>query len=247
MLKKLPYLNPQIAEQIKDLFQQAYDKDHVDQRKLFNLILDEFYVNQEKKMALNILQNVELQTSQFVNEGSIEKFMKTAEQGPEKIGIFALSEENNNRIMWSLYSNNYKGYCIEYDFSGSAYQKILYPVLYLKKYTNNIFKDTIDFNLDLLIESIYPIQRADYSLPLRQYCRKDISWKAQKEWRLIWNPGAKEPSPKINAIYLGFNVSKQNISKMKVYSKRMGFKLYLMIIDANKNKLGFKLINDKVK
>ena len=242
MLKKMPWIQEETVNQIKEIFRKSFNKDHIDREKLFLNTPNEFFINHEKRTALNVLENVEARTNEFANSEAIEKFIKTSIQGPDKVGIFALSEENNNRIMWSLYSNKYKGYCIEYDFSGSDYLNILYPVLYLKKYTNNIFKDTIDFNLDLVIEMANPLQRADYSLPLRQYCRKDISWKAQKEWRLIWNPGEKTPAPKIKAIYLGFKVSKRNLSKMKSYAKGK-FDLYLMEINANKNKLYFKKID----
>ena len=31
------------------------------------------------------------------------------------IGIFSLSEEYNNQVMWAMYADNNKGFCIEYD------------------------------------------------------------------------------------------------------------------------------------
>lgn len=239
MLKAIPSISKETAEMIRNLFEKSFEKDHVNHEKLFMLTPNEVYKDYGALRALNTLSNLELKANEIVNEGSTEKFIKIAIEGPEKAGIFALSEEKNNRIMWSLYANKYKGYCIEYDFSKTEYIRILFPVLYKKNFVNNIESNIIDFYLEGVIESVNPLYQGDYSLPMMQYLQKDISWKSQKEWRAIWNPGAKEPAPPIKAIYLGFDVSKRNFLKMKSYSRKYGFDLYLMKIDANRNKLNF--------
>ena len=186
------------------------------------------------------MSNLQDKIDAACSDGNIDNFIRTSAEGHTKVGIFSMSEVKNSRIMWSIYSDNYKGYCIEYDFSKSPYLYILYPVIYKKSFKNNILNNTVMLNESILMEQfIVGNNASDYSWGLTQFLTKDYSWKAQKEWRLLFNPRETLPSPKINAIYLGCNVAPRNEARMKNYSKKMEFELYKMKIDPKRNKLSF--------
>ena len=225
---------------IEKAFSDSITADGIDRKKLFLGLPNEAFTDYELKLFTNIMSNLQNKIDAACSDSNVENFIKTSNDGHNKVGIFSMSEIKNSRIMWSLYSDNYKGYCIEYDFSKSPYLNLLYPVIYKKSFKNNILNNTVMLNESILMEQfVVGNNTADYSWGLTQFLTKDYSWKAQKEWRLLSNPKEFLPSPRINAIYLGCNVAPRNEARMKNYSKKMGFELYKMKIDPKRNKLFF--------
>ena len=240
LLKQFPVKDPVLAQQLEQAFSNAIGPDKIDERKLFDSLPNEAFTDPHLNRVTNALSNIQLKVDGITGDKNIEKYVEASNEGESKMGVFSMSEINNSRIMWSLYSNNYKGYCIEYDFENSPFRNILFPVIYKKRYRNDILNNTVMLNLNVFIERFTGgVTKGDYSFGLIQYLNKDISWKAQKEWRLLYNPDFRADAPKINAIYLGCNVAARNETRMKNYSKKMGFDLYKMKIDPKRNKLSF--------
>ena len=244
LIKQFPIKDSNISGQIEKAFENAIGPDKIDERKLFTSLPTEAFIDPQARSLTNILSNIQLKIDGITEDKNIEKYVQTSTEGESKMGVFSMSEINDSRIMWSLYSNNYKGYCIEYDFDNSPFRDILFPVMYKKKYRNDILNNTVMLNLNVFIETFTGgVRKGDYSYGLSQYLNKDISWKAQKEWRLLYNPNFYANAPKINAIYLGCNVAPKNEAKMKNYSRKMGFDLYKMKIDSKRNRLTFVRIS----
>jgi hypothetical protein len=76
------------------------------------------------------------------------------------------TEESNNSLMWSHYTDNHKGVCLKFDLSkDEILNTSLTSVKYLKKIPE--IKGTQDLKKILFI--------------------KDDSWKTEKEWRIVSN------------------------------------------------------------
>ena len=175
-----------------------------------------------------------------------DKFAKVTYNPGDVIGVCCLSEIRDNKVMWSLYSKKYKGYCIEYEIPlTKEARQFLYPVFYSRTMSNNFtikMFDTImaqvkrnvfrrGYTIDQKIENIGAI----YDL----FCIKDTDWKYQQEWRIVG--GAKDHFKHltIKAIYLGFKVSISNETKMRRYAKKYNFDLYKMNPPNGKKRISY--------
>lgn len=243
LLSKMNISDKEKLQEIEKAFIDAIGPDEIDRERLFNNLPIEAFTDVDMRQATNFLSNIQLKVDQITGDKNIENYINSSNSGEEKMGVFAMSEENKSRIMWSLYADNYKGYCIEYDFSDSPFRNILFPVVYKKNFKNDILHNTVMLNENVLIEqfSLGTI-KGDFSWGLIQYLNKDISWKAQKEWRLLYNPNFYADAPKIKSIYLGCNATKTNIKKMINYSRKMNFDLFMMKIDQKRNRLFFEKV-----
>ncbi|WP_394897758.1 DUF2971 domain-containing protein [Clostridium butyricum] len=118
--------------------------------------------------------------------------------------IACFSETNKSNLMWSHYSENHTGICIEYDYNTKNETIInhIFPVKYSKKPINTMELKNPDVNnynyeceLDILISAI----------------TKSKEWEYEKEWRFIIastifdkdREGAKFLTPIPNSILLG--------------------------------------------
>ena len=156
--------------------------------------------------------------TQSVNE-------KISNKNLENILICALSETNDNSIMWSHYADEHKGFCIEYNFANFAPAPhnswyLLNPVLYQDNIPNfsNYYSHP---NFNNLISTYAAMIKAE-------------GWKYEQEWRLIlpWGPiegkGQLIKAPTPTAIYIGYRASKDNINSLKEAIKGKNIPIYQM-------------------
>ena len=96
----------------------------------------------------------------------------------QNIGVYCLSEDPSNILMWSHYANSHKGVCIEYNIPrGGFFYNNLLPVQYKKHYpkfelSDYIGEDNIMFKMHQQV-----------------LCTKSVLWKYEKEWRVITDEG----------------------------------------------------------
>ena len=128
----------------------------------------------------------------------------------ESIKTSSFSERNDSITMWSHYSDNHRGICVEYDFSrlnsNDLRRRLIYPIIY----TNSLFDSTSYFvdhfsnkpilNNFLIIAAIH----------------KSIDWAYEHEWRFVMPLGDKIDDmnfimPVPSKIMLGSEISKSNI------------------------------------
>ena len=182
----------------------------------------------------------------YEDNGFFDKFGKILMNPGETIGVCSLSEINDNKVMWSLYGNEYKGCCIEYRFKVNKLPpRFLFPVIYSREANNNFAEkvfDTIYAELNRqMFDNLFHLNKeisgvgAIYEL----FCTKDIDWRYQKEWRLVGGAQDKFYGVEIKAVYLGFKASKTNEMKSIRLAKRHKFELYKMKAPDGKKKIRF--------
>jgi Protein of unknown function (DUF2971) len=111
--------------------------------------------------------------------------------------VLSLSENSASVLMWSHYSENHSGFCIEYNLSRDPLARLCYPVFYRKKLTDATRylgkRDFRDFN------NLF----AMYTCLI-----KSDEWAYEREWRLVLPTGASDANspmamPTPSAIILG--------------------------------------------
>ena len=153
---------------------------------------------------------------------NISKFIKN-------IKICSLSPTYDNFLMWSHYSNEHKGICIEYDASNfkklnpNIERLILKKVGYIPEisfgYYKHIFESRdLDLNNSRFISLFY---------------LKHKNWKYENEYRFIADTKKEYIYLPIKAIYFGMNASDDDIKLIKSLVKDDTVKFYKMKSDKN--------------
>ena len=113
-----------------------------------------------KNNDTNLSENQILQVIDFLKSMKNLSFPVEMEEGLKKtilmqdyIGICSLAEKNTNQVMWSMYANNYNGYCIEYDVESFLINN--------PKFKNDLLK--VNYSLDREINIIKEILKRIYS------------------------------------------------------------------------------------
>ncbi len=163
-------------------------------------------------------------------------------------GIGSLSEIKNSQIMWEMYSNNYKGYCIEYDTSSNLNMKInTFPVIYGNKKDTDILIIIIGMIIEELVNQLSKgsINQIDKSIKyVYIFLTKYKEWSFQKEWRILGEKDTKFPAPPIKAIYLGKHCSKTNEKLILRLAKKYNFAVYKQFDNLKNLSIEFKLIKE---
>lgn len=157
----------------------------------------------------------------------------------KEYNICSLSEVNDSILMWSHYSNNHKGFVMEYDLTqeGSIVND-LWPVVY----SDHLFKSNAMLESYLRYGTINPILFVLASL------YKSKEWKYEREWRIIEIDKSKSKTPynrkvpRVKAIYLGAKISPVNERILKEIAKRKGVPIYKMELSTSEFKMTSKKI-----
>ncbi len=242
----LSHCDPKKAkkEQIIFMINESTVNGQIDKEILERILKqDTSFTNEEKHIFLNSMSNFSNTVDTIVNDDAMKNLFVTLMHSKEKIGLCSLTTKRDNKPMWSLYADTYKGYCIEYETpvnKESLYN--LYPVIYTKEFDNDIVKFMIKFALETIIRFATNGQiKTEMGCFSELTCTKDSDWEYQDEWRFVSDAGSKVKTFKIKSIYLGFDVSKENEQKIIDLAYKKNFKVYKM----NEPK-GFKTITYKM-
>lgn len=175
----------------------------------------------------------------------------------ERLQIYCLTYDKDNRKMWEDYADNRKGFCIEYDFSDldkysfDDLKKLLYlvPVYYAKNQPYFNVQKLFDYVLDRGIDPKADLGLADIEKSLYSILPyKHTDFACEKEWRLfIDNIKSNVQSnifdfPFISAIYMGHDIIYQDEQKLKTIAKNLKIKLYKQELDEIENEYVFEQI-----
>lgn len=166
----------------------------------------------------------------------------------ELMGAYCLCDSTANEQLWSLYADNFAGYCIEYDLTEPCKSKgsirlitSLYPVIYAKKKDDDWFK----MLYEATVKTINIKGRANQfdggvffnHWLLRTLCTKKESWSYEKEWRVLGDANKSYKGPLISAIIVGHNINKKDFEEIQRYSERIQCELKITDIDYEKQEV----------
>lgn len=127
-------------------------------------------VNQEQIEALNSNINELVESTKDLYEDHIAKI---SEFYQKLIFVTCFSEDPLSVLMWSHYSNNHKGICIEYDFSKLEFYNSTLLKLHPVRYSDNLV-DLVEF------EEVQHVGKT-----LLAALNKSCDWEYEKEWRIV--------------------------------------------------------------
>lgn len=188
-----------------------------------------FLNDREKALFSSVLSNLNNVISSLIEGNDLKNLFKLLIDSKRSIGVCSLTTKRDNKVMWSIYSNTYKGYCVEYEqITDTNILNCLKPVIYTKKLNKDLMLAVFEFIIEAIIRyltsGIIPTSiGALYEL----LCTKDSDWSYQYEWRIISNAKDRKTMT-AKAVYLGFDVSKEDEIKMKECAIKNGFLLLKM-------------------
>lgn len=136
--------------------------------------------------------------------------------------------------MWSHYSDAHKGYCIEYDFSGTdsyTMEHLPLPIVYSTERVQIPWKAAMD-------NTPQNIEEANTQI-MTGLLTKDNAWEYENEWRIML-PATADPilkMPPVTCIYLGANINKQNRGRILKIAKAKGVPVKQMTVDRGEYEL----------
>ena len=147
-----------------------------------------------------------------------------------RIGIYCLSEINDNILMWSHYSNGHRGFCLEFNINMSSKLSEAKQVKYQNKYPNKL-RYTGDKNDKAFFNTIL--------------LTKSDSWDYEKEWRIIATNGPgvyKINDGDLNGIIFGCQISDEDRSKIISLARKRSDNLKLFQAKIKQKEFGLDII-----
>lgn len=144
--------------------------------------------NEQKQLLLNTMNNLQTMCDSILNDDNLKNLFSLLMKSKEKIGVCSLTTKRDNKPMWSLYADAYKGYCIEYEipFSTNVLSG-LYPVIYTKEFDNNILKKIIKFFIEGIIRNVTDgYVPTDMGCVFQLLCTKNPGWGVSRRMEDNW-------------------------------------------------------------
>jgi len=215
-----------------------------------NLSFDDFAAANGITDDADEVDKVYLLTNKIAPEKAKEtdSVMKTLRNGEMKVSdkmlnlfrIGCLATDFKNRLMWSHYANSHKGFCIEYDFSGTdsfTMEHLPMPIFYSTERPLIPWKAAIENTPENVAETSKQIMVG--------LLTKDKAWEYENEWRILIL-GTSEPliqMPPISCIYLGANINIQNKGRILKIAREKDIPVKQMTVDRGAYKLHAKPIS----
>jgi len=165
------------------------------------------------------------------------KTMEDLSAHKDKIGVYSLSKIYTDQLLWALYSESYKGYCIEYDIE-KLKSNYLSPKIvdqYIVKYEPEIpILTPEDIGQPTFIEKLY--------------ATKSPRWIDEEEIRLIFNsPYLKEyPADALCSICFGMRMPPKERRKIIHSIKNLDIVYYEIYMVSNSYKLERRKISKDI-
>ena len=246
-------------ETIKSIREKCYDENGRIKEKEAIEYLQKHSDSEETELILTVLDK--LKEYQNSSSEDLNRFANTLLDTANNFNqilkemsmVCCFSDNFNNSLLWSKYSKEYSGFCIEYDLK--KYNNIplnidrnlmcLFPIYYGAKKEFNL----IEFFIDLLNVDVFGIENLNAynidSLNINfQLLTKDKSWSRQREWRIClkYQNNNKQYFPFISAIYIGCKTPKYKVDKLIRIGKRKKVKVYQQLLDHSGSKFIYKRI-----
>lgn len=229
-------------KEVKKLVLKSYSDGEYDEEKARKAFNGYNLINEQgKQIFLDCLRNIDGFTKTIVEDKSMVDLASISFNPGERVGVFSASTKRDNKVMWSLYGDKYKGYCVEYDIPDDPVIRFnLCPVIYKKNDDNNFIRKMVELAIANIIRFASEGQLSNGVGCMNElFCVKDADWAFQDEWRLIGNAQDHCNRLKLKAIYLGFKVEEDNLKMVKEIAKKNGFKVFLMDAPKGSKKITY--------
>ncbi len=176
------------------IFKECTKGEVVDKEILTNELTNAEYLNNEQKdLFHNVMTNLLKVIDTVTTSDEMKNLFISLINSKTTIGVCSLTTKRDNKVMWSLYGNTYKGYCVEYDeVKENEIVQCLKPVIYSKKSDNDIIITMVKFSIETLIRDISMGKLAtNIGVFDELVCTKDSDWSFQDEWRIVANSNSK--------------------------------------------------------
>lgn len=188
-----------------------------------NLELDKFWEDQDEKTeeTRKEVDDAWKELKDFAGEVASPNSVGAGfiEQLADRFGVLCLSRTNRNLLMWSHYTNNGKGYVIEFEEQHAFFHQ-----------------EDMGGRLTKPSQVVYSTQRqvVDSKDELQReklLCRKSIDWSYEEEERIfrVFAPSCEVigsddygqdiivsdvPADAVRAVYIGYNASNETIARL---------------------------------
>lgn len=192
-----------------------------------------FYNDEAIIALLEVLKDYSSEVKKHYR-GLLEKF--------ENIGVYSLSKNNDNELLWAYYASGHTGFAIEYDID------ILKESLNHNKYFQFVFDFDVYYVERIPQVDISVLHGKDSNRMLKTYLgSKSLSWKHEDEYRLIFEgKGLFDIDYRaITGIYFGCRMHDHEIDFIMEKLKGRGLNYYKMELIENSYKFKPKGIEDK--
>ncbi|MCA4157718.1 DUF2971 domain-containing protein [Priestia megaterium] len=161
------------------------------------------------------------------------------------VHISCFSEKNDSMLMWSHYTNNHKGFCLEYNFIKSdniLFNPVISETLHPVIYRDELFDIAKYIETERLVGEEYLMYIIAYAAMI-----KSTEWSYEREWRLIEIPyqevdGLNLPFFLPESIYLGARINDED-KKMLI---EIGTEKKIPVFQMKMKDDTFKLISERV-
>jgi hypothetical protein len=148
----------------------------------------------------------------------------------DEIGVFSMSEKNDHILMWSHYSENHTGFCLEFratsdtPFFGQA-QKVKYAESYPKV---NFFKSSNEEKMKTVL-----LTKAKF-------------WEYEQEWRIIDHETGSGiytfPSELLTGVIIGCQMAEENKKKIETWVNNRDPQPTLYLAELKEGEFGLDII-----
>ncbi len=189
----------------------------------------------------------------------LDKFVKDLFKQLEKANnklreityVHSFATNKEHRYLWERYTDNDKGFCLEYDISllkkiGFDKFKDLYALVPI------LYQDKPKINMPLIIKKAIEVERGKvneisdkilYKELMISLLTKHPQYSIEGEWRLIFIEMEKLENkyhfPFLNAIYLGSKVTNENKTKIINIAKEKNINVYQRTVNKITNEYEF--------
>ena len=207
--------------------------------------LDDILGDNIKQMALNderkdVYRDIYDRYKSIISQEKLEELSKiikwmTIERTQYTFKVACLSETNSSVLMWSHYSNDHKGFCIEYDgqeiYNNELIKKRFFPVKYIDQNEKHI-----------------PISALALDYPgLYSVLCKTNEWSYEKEWRICF--GVEEnlkhnniQLPKSTGVYIGAKMPGEHRKTIIDIAKTKNIPIYQEVLEFSSRSVSFEKI-----
>lgn len=151
-------------------------------------------------------------------EKTLQTIMGNFISEAKKFGIYSLSKNYNNELLWAYYSNSHQGFCIEYDLD----------ILKQFQLNGEFFSDVI-YQENIPIINLEDIPHHDV-LTKKLLVTKSIAWEHEEEFRIITGISGLYYfyNRAVKSIYFGYRAPENSIKLIMSIFRGRGIKYYKM-------------------